>query len=122
MYCNETPTLLGYNARGDNEFDDLSGNIKRQQDTVTKKHIASAYQNQKGKLGIYVHCEVSGKDTIKLGGQFWEKYRKMLSPFSVTIAPPTFAGSVAWQLANSTQQGQEHELGTQYTIKAKADP
>ncbi|WP_430729615.1 hypothetical protein [Tenacibaculum sp. SDUM215027] len=85
MYCNETPTLLAYNARGGNEFDDLSGNIKRQQDTATKKHIASAYQNQKGKLGIYVHCEVNGKDTIKLGGQFWEKYRKMLLPITSII-------------------------------------
>ncbi|MCL5247685.1 hypothetical protein M4I21_17870 [Cellulophaga sp. 20_2_10] len=85
LYYNETPTLLAHNARSSNEFDDFSGNIKRQQEKATKKHIASAYQNQKGKLGIYVHCEVNGKDTIKLGGQFWEKYRKMLSPITSII-------------------------------------
>ncbi|MFL0109288.1 hypothetical protein [Tenacibaculum maritimum] len=45
-----------------------------------------------------------------------------VAPFSIAVKPPIFAGSIAWQLANSKQKGLENQLGTEFSINFKADP
>ncbi len=82
LYYNETPTQMEYHNLADNEFADMSGNIRRKREASTAKHISTAYQNQKSAFGIYVECEVDGSSKIKLGKDFAEKFRKMLAPLT----------------------------------------
>lgn len=76
LYYNESPTQLEYYDRRENEFDDLSGNIKRAELVSLKKRIGSAYHNQKSGFALSVDCEVNGKSTIHLSKIFAEKYKK----------------------------------------------
>ena len=66
-----------------NEGDINTSNNNKRKD-ILKKQISNelkSYVGSKSSFGIFVECEVSGEDdVIKLGGEFGEKYRKMLQP------------------------------------------
>ncbi|WP_108867131.1 hypothetical protein [Aquimarina aquimarini] len=80
LYYNQTPTEMEYQSHSGDR--DMSGNIKRKREAATAKHISTAYQNQKSEFGLYVECEVDGSSKIKLGKDFAEKFRKMISPLT----------------------------------------
>ncbi len=80
LYYNDSPTQLDYFDRSKNEFDDLSGNIRRAEEASIKKRVASAYHNLKSGFAFSLDCEVSGEAPIHLSKAFSEKYRNTLKP------------------------------------------
>ena len=80
LYYNQNATEMEYHQLSGVE--DMSGSIKKKREAATAKHISTAYQNQKSKFGLYVECEVDGRNKIKLGKDFAEKFRKMMAPLT----------------------------------------
>lgn len=82
LYYKTTTPLVEYYS-GFNEGDINTSNNNKRKD-ILKKQISNelkSYIGSKSSFGIFVECEVSGEDdVIKLGGEFGEKYRKMLQP------------------------------------------
>lgn len=82
LYYKATTPLVEYYSDF-NEGDINTSNNNKRKD-ILKKQISNelkSYVGSKSSFGIFVECEVSGEDEVfQLGGEFGEKYRKMLQP------------------------------------------
>lgn len=84
IYYKETPTQLEYFDRGNNEFDDLSGNIRRANESAEKKREATRSHLSKSEFGLSLICETGGSEPIEVSKAFSEKIRNTFGPlFSV---------------------------------------
>lgn len=80
LYYNNTPTQLDYYERGENEFDDLSGNIRREREKAVKNRKSSTSHNLETGFAFSLDCEVSNKAPIHLSLAFSKKLRNLLEP------------------------------------------
>ncbi len=81
LYYKANTPLAEYYS-GYNEGKENTANNNKRKD-ILNKSISNHLQHfvgRKTSFGLYVECEVSDKETIKLGDEFAEKFRKMCAP------------------------------------------
>jgi hypothetical protein len=85
IFYKETTTKLEYFDRSNNEFDDLSGNIRRANESAEKKRESSLSHLSKTKFGLSLICEAGGSEPIEVSKAFSEKIRNTFGPIFTVI-------------------------------------